>query len=149
MNPGEYVGEDGRTYQWERLGEHWTIAGGLRINDWPKAKAALDALIESEQEEWVEIQPATFGQLGYRHNGERLQVCGTNDDWRDVTRADLLNIFRAGLKAGQEQVQELVEAVEAFVQVSPTGLVGLTWTDRGSAANTAVELLTLAKAVKG
>ena len=73
MNPGEYIGKDGRTYRWvhEYLSDdsgsgydhqvftcHWETEW-IAPEDWPAAKAALDALIEAEKEaeEWVEINP--------------------------------------------------------------------------------------------
>jgi len=68
MNPGEYIGKDGRTYRWRRgdtrgwFVEELTTDGIWVISlvqpsteDWPDAKAALDALIEAESMGWVAI----------------------------------------------------------------------------------------------
>lgn len=75
MEPGTFVGKDGRTYRWVS-----NVAGSLRVEvraerplmgdstphwiptelngaDWPAAKAALDELVGQEQ--WVEIRGRT------------------------------------------------------------------------------------------
>ena len=67
---GEYTGKNGRKYKWEKGSSRsgWFVTEkepvtGIWIcsfsqpstEDWPAAKAALDALIEAESEGWVEI----------------------------------------------------------------------------------------------
>ncbi len=73
MNPGEYIGKDGRTYRWGKnaAGRLWTevwdksfprwITASMDPPDWPAAKAALDALIESQKDEGRRIPLACFG----------------------------------------------------------------------------------------
>jgi len=154
MNPGEYVGEDGRTYRWEKqagcyfhrcLTDAWR---GAPIFDWPKAKAALDALIESEQEEWVELDD--YRRI--RPDGTEPQHRTYADrDWQ-VSLASTLWVvaFRAGLKTGQEKVRELAELVEQFVRLSPDGEhFSIYYTDNNGVIDSVRRLLTLAKAVKG
>jgi len=124
MNPGQYVGEDGRTYTWckDRKGyclwvnfDNCRESGGfpsIPAADWPKAKAALDALIESEQEGWMELE-----QFPYRimRDGSRAEFRATDGVYRNAGHSLCLEAFRAGLKTGQEQerekVRELVGAV--------------------------------------
>jgi len=142
MNPGDYVGEDGRKVictfpgvdgvECDCLGilvrcpEGCTHVLDPSIANWPKAKAALDALIESEQEEWVEVE---YEGVRYRYaedgNCPRLErwVRESNDPsdaayfyegYDPVPHYDQGHLgvaFRAGRKAALEQVQELVEAV--------------------------------------
>ena len=78
MNPGEYIGKDGGEYRWlysDVMG--WIVRDergcvtGMKREDVGDAKAALDALVEAESEEWVEID-----------DHARIKRDGTAAQWR-------------------------------------------------------------------
>jgi len=62
--PGQYTGANGREYRWHKWsggyqhevysGSSFCVKGFIASADWPKAKAALDALIEAETAGGVE-----------------------------------------------------------------------------------------------
>ena len=100
MNPGEYIGKDGRTYRWkhERLSDnsaegydhqahvHEWETEWIDPADWDDAKAALDALVLSEKVE-LEKQEAQASEvlrdacLEFRKAASRRgQVCGPCDE---------------------------------------------------------------------
>jgi hypothetical protein len=116
MKPGEYIGQDGRTYRWDKWNGAYQLYNEshgiamLHPADWPAAKAALDALIEDEAGEWVELFPhdRSHPYIRISTDGGRVEemVAGewvAYDAWW----------IRAAYRAGLEQVQELVEAVDA------------------------------------
>jgi len=132
MNPGTYTGSDGRTYRWVtgkhsglvnhqvnlRLGDfdNWCSAG-IDPADWPLAKSALDALIENEAVEWVEI-PAPNGEDPYiriSRNGSRVQERSQEGRWNDYDAWWIKAAYRKGREVALEQVKELVEAVLEYV----------------------------------
>ena len=88
MKAGEYVGADRRTYRWAHspimgwiLRDEGGCVTGAKPLDWPAAKAALDALIESEQEQWVELSSATrISQDGRRAQQKSLDTA----QWVDM-----------------------------------------------------------------
>ena len=100
MNPGEYIGKDGRTYRWkhERLSDNSAEGYDHQVHvhewetewidpaDWDDAKAALDALVLSEKVE-LEKQEAQASEvlrdacLEFRKAASRRgQVCGPCDE---------------------------------------------------------------------
>lgn len=120
--PGEYTGADGKLYAWDK-----SVAGGylpvfaeggefaeIAPADWPAAKAALDALIEAEEGEWVEIDKyrrvspdgakAQHRLVNYRGNFIK--------GWTDRNpHGVIFDAYRAGLTTGKKDAQELAEAV--------------------------------------
>ncbi len=112
MNPGEYVGKDGRTYRWEHRdtgyvhsccyldGETvWWPWVTINERDIPAAKAALDALVEAEGEEWVEWK--TIGGSTFRARGNEIQWWYTpTGKWRSEHDSDIGCAYRKGRDVG-------------------------------------------------
>lgn len=122
MKPGEYIGADGTTYRWTRDGDNywhhsgewrdgWVIHSSVAAEDWPKAKAALDELIEEEAGEWVEITAC----WRIRPDGSQPQYLAGSGMWQPFTEYGIgcwADAYRKGRELALEQVRELVEAVE-------------------------------------
>ena len=128
MRPGEYIGKDGRTYRWRRgdkggwFVEELTTDGIWVISlvqpsteDWPDAKAALDALIEAESREWV----GWTTPQGYHYRADQNGYVERNENGRWVTASPpIQSAYRKGREVAQaeqadlrDDVRELVEAV--------------------------------------
>ena len=130
---GEYTGKNGRKYKWEKGSSRsgWFVTEkepvtGIWIcsfsqpstEDWPAAKAALDALIEAESEGWVEIDD----NARIQRDGSDPQV--RHEDGVCVWRALTIDkrwpkAYRKGREVAEAEqaemrgaVWELVEAVE-------------------------------------
>jgi len=136
MRPGEYIGKDGRAYRWThgRLDDDSADGYDHQVHihewetewidpaDWDDAKAALDALIEAESVEWVEIDDnARIQRDGsdpqVRHEGG---ICV----WRALTNPidkRWPKAYRKGREVAEAEqadfrdaVRELVEAVNIY-----------------------------------
>jgi hypothetical protein len=126
VKPGEYQGQDGRTYRW-RKGTHWyfldeidgeVACNGIAQADWPASRAALDALIESEQVEWVEITEEGIIDVSEANAEHRIRRDGSHPQvkrihqWNYVGESEWwAQTYRKGRSVALEQVQGLVEAV--------------------------------------
>lgn len=146
--PGEYVGQDGRTYRWTRLdsdaGYSLESGEGLGIyrypvpfaySDWSAAKAALDELIETEKGEWVEVKNPML-QYRIRKDGSEAQVRDGYGRWRkELDSIDQLvhAAYRAGLSVGeakgQERARELVAICNEITEKRHQGHRGEFWRD--------------------
>lgn len=123
---GEYTGADGRTYQIKGIEvktdpypmnpyQGFTGRGTLYPGhpDWPAAKAALDALIEVEQE-WVELPQVASEWSPRRVSGDRGQRL-VNGEWVDLDETDPVLVgYRKGREAALEQVRELVKLINVL-----------------------------------
>ena len=130
MKPGEFIGVDGQTYRWsskwragmyvlcivDYKGETEWQNGFISKEDWPNARTALDALIEAEAEEWVEIR----NLWRIKKDGTQPEYCQDNE-WRPyVGIPDWADGYRKGREVALEQVQELVEQIENVEGVPPS-----------------------------
>jgi len=135
MNPGEYIGKDGRLYCWEWLddgdgtpGYHLAGYDRRRMNtdrfypahippaDWPAAKAALDALIEAESEGWVEWIWAG-GMCRASADGSRVQMWDyCLEKWVDATESRTGAAYRKGRGVAEAEQAELRDAVRELVE---------------------------------
>lgn len=110
VKPGEFVSRFGGTAQVHGIvfteGSHpgrWVSPGDL---DWPAAKAALDALIEAESGEWVELPSATPGiPMRITRDGTCIRTCSVKHDWAPMYPPDADNnpsvqAYRKGLEIG-------------------------------------------------
>jgi len=153
--PGEYIGKDGRTYRWKPGREEWHIerwgdairlgdttpkwhSSRLKLDDWPAAKDALDALIESEQEEWVEISLGMLNQCYYRlmvgppsDPRKVLEKRGfkgwerSEHDFDSYLFKHMIEIaYHKGREVALQDVQELAEAIDQMGCISGTGQPG-------------------------
>lgn len=130
MKAREYIGKDGRTYRWrfQSVGEndydfsgyrHEIKAGGVwcpypvQPKDWLATKAALDALIEEEVGEWVELSlPENKWRMPKNGDGNPQWWDCTEDRWYEGSYvAGPAISYRKGRSVALEQVKELVEAV--------------------------------------
>lgn len=118
MNPGEYIGKDGRTYRWkhERLSDnsaegydhqahvHEWETEWIDPADWLDAKAALDALIEAESGEWVYLM-ARETQTRYRIHPDGSQPQWYDDEqWtEDIDDVDWAEHYRKGREVALEE----------------------------------------------
>lgn len=132
MNAGEYVGKDGRTYRWvspQNDGKYRPVLTTtigyecgmvyLGAEDWPAAKAALDALIEQEAGEWVELETMDDAAVTHRF---RIQLDGTNPQywagnrwWGEHNSMPWILAYRKGHEVALE------ESAEAYNQVCAVG----------------------------
>jgi hypothetical protein len=76
------------------------------VVDWPAAKAALDALIEAEADQWVE----------WEANGQKYRARGTEIQWwSGLWRSDgngvLTSAYRKGRELERAKCAKLREAV--------------------------------------
>ena len=145
MKPGEYIGKDGRTYQWSYDGVRAVIVRdddqcgwfGISLYDWPAAKAALDALIEAEQgaEQWVGLPIELFGpEVRVSLNGERWQFRNLSEaKWTDGSGIAPKGViaYRKGREVAlaenaelREQVKALVDAIQNPIHPEWRGSVG-------------------------
>jgi hypothetical protein len=134
MKPGQYTGSDGRTLE-ER------ISRLEQVNS-----AALDALIEEEAEEWVEMHSKSFSPRRFSPDGNRAEFWDApSNRWRSIAIDDgLFQSYRKGREVALEQARELAEAVSALGHIARhenDGIVVL-----GTAAYDGIK--TLAKAVQ-
>ena len=129
MNPGEYIGKDGRTYRWkhERLSDnsaegydhqahvHEWETEWIDPADWDDAKAALDALIEAESMGWVAIDDnariqADGSDPQVRHEGG---ICV----WRALTIDKRWpKAYRKGREVAEAEQADLRDAVRELVE---------------------------------
>ena len=126
MKPWEYIGKDGRTYRWSYDGVRAVIVRdddqcgwfGISLYDWPAAKAAMDALIEAEQdaEQWVYLESRRDG-MHYR-----IRSDGTDPQWWDDEEwndervdADWVECYCKGREVALAEDAELREQVKALV----------------------------------
>jgi len=128
--PGEYIGKDGLTHRWyempfshtcehqilEEAHDIW-VARGIHPDDWPAAKAALDALIESE-EEWVCVSMNSQVDWRFRRDGSRAEYRQGDSGWTYEPDSSGERIYRKGREVALQDVQELVEAVLAHHEPS-------------------------------
>jgi len=102
VKPGEYVGKDGKLY---------TVCNSYA--DISAAKAALDALIEAEAEEWVDVVSLDHRCADYalriRRDGSNPQYLGGATRAWVQTREDedWALAYRKGREVALEQVQQL------------------------------------------
>jgi hypothetical protein len=124
MSPGEYVGKDGRTYWWEITNgqyAHTFYGGGWRTiapEDWPAAKAALDALIAEGDAEWVELPTPDCAEPYIRIslNGQRVQQRTTEDRWIEYDAWWIKAAYRKGREVTQAEHEALREQVRALCE---------------------------------
>ena len=127
MNPGEYIGKDGGEYRWlysDVMG--WIVRDergcvtGMKREDVTDAKAALDALLEAESEEWVEIT-----------TWERIRRDGTQPEWRYNEKTQWVTEskprpghvgFRKGREVAQAEQAEMRDDVWELVSMALTPL---------------------------
>ena len=144
--PGTYTGADGREYRWVKDGwgnyrmTRWdngreyawdTIAPA----DWPAAKAALDALVEAEEEEWVEIgepQGLREGQRRIRRDGSQPQTKSKpyygEEKWVDLTTsAYWVDAYRKGRQVALEESSALRDAARELVEAVGYANFGFLW----------------------
>lgn len=127
LKPGQYIGEDGRTYRWAltRSGNYTNFdkdgyGGIIAPADWPAAKAALDELIAEDAEEWVEIPVNSYCTPVRISADGTIAECYGSDGWESAKNPTWVGYvaYRAGLAQGQKvrdaNVRELVEAVEGL-----------------------------------
>ena len=115
--PGTYTGADGREYRWEKgdgyyhtQADNHTRVRDIAPVDWPAARAALDALVEQESGEWVEIgepQGLREGQRRIRRDGSQPQTKSKpyygEEKWVDLTTsAYWVDAYRKGREVGIE-----------------------------------------------
>lgn len=127
MNPGEYIGKDGRTYRWkhERLSDnsaegydhqahvHEWETEWIDPADWDDAKAALDALIEAESGEWVEWTWAG-GKCRASADGSRVQMWDyCSEKWADATESRTGQAYRKGREVALEEAEVGILAARA------------------------------------
>jgi hypothetical protein len=117
MKPGQYMGDDARTYRWT-VGEggygHWRYDCGWRVHpvvDWPAAKAALDALIESESEQWVYLESDGEPVIRISATGERVQQQDHAGKWTDYSAWWIKEAYRKGRELERAKCAKLREAV--------------------------------------
>ena len=127
MRPGEYIGKDGRTYRWRRgdtrgwFVEELTTDGIWVISlvqpsteDWPDAKAALDALIEAESREWV----GWTTPQGYHYRADQNGYVERNENGRWVTASPpIQSAYLQGREVAQAEQADLRDAVRELVDV--------------------------------
>jgi len=132
MSPGEYIGKDGRTYRWRRgdtggwFVEELTTDGIWVISlvqpsteDWPDAKAALDALIEAESREWVGWTTAQ----GYHYRADQNGYVERNENGRWVTASPpIQSAYLKGREVAQAEQADLRDAVRELVSMALTPL---------------------------
>ena len=135
MNPGEYIGKDGRTYRWlysDVMG--WIVCDergcvtGMKREDVTDAKAALDALLEAESEEWVEI---AGGFYRISLDGKRVQQQYNHvargrgyDDLaeEEASRIPQVQSYRKGREVAEAEQADLRDAVRELVSMALTPL---------------------------
>ena len=119
--PGTYTGADGREYRWVHEWLDDSSGSGydhqVFCSEWTQewidpadidvAKAALDALVEAESEEWVEF-PREGNHAPFRFNLELTRLQFLQDQgsgqWREA-EYDLC-LIRAAYRKGREQAQQ-------------------------------------------
>lgn len=126
MKAGEYIGKDGREYRWLKQGEYYAHWQGGYANvaaaDWPAAKSALDALIEQQSGEWVEIR-----QNDDEYTGLRCRVDGSQPQWfKDFDGkwhdeeagedTEWLVAYRKGRSVAQQESADLRDAARELVE---------------------------------
>jgi len=129
VKAGEYIGNDERTYRWvhEHLSDdsasgydhqakfdEWETEW-IDPEDWPAAKAALDALIaEQDAEQWVEW----FTDYWYRAKSDASQVqfrASREERWTDCRDGET-EAYRKGREVAQAEHEALREQVRALVE---------------------------------
>ena len=137
MRPGEYIGKDGRTYRWRRgdtggwFVEELTTDGIWVISlvqpsteDWPDAKAALDALIEAESREWVGWTTAQ----GYHYRADQNGYVERNENGRWVTASPpIQSAYLQGREVAEAEQAEMRDDVRELVDVVSGPSVFCTW----------------------
>ena len=172
MKAGEYIGADGWTYRWlktpqrspegyrhEVASPDWHAPHDINPADWPAAKAALDALIESGAGEWVEFDWRTKDDQYHADNylrrcrpdgSEPQTACNYEvggPKWMPDNSRDnpmWVAAYRKGRSVALEQVQELV----GFIERAPIWVGTERYAEWPTAKWAWDEIKRLAKAVK-
>jgi len=92
--------------------------------DWPAAKAALDALVEAEEGEWV-LLPAPNREEPYiriSKDGQRVQERTQEGRWNDYDAWWIKAAYRKGREVAQQESSALRDAARELVEaVRPWG----------------------------
>jgi hypothetical protein len=117
--PGTYTGADGGEYRWELSVDgksyyHVNGAGhGENIHDWPAAKAALDALVEAEQEEWAYLGT----HIRISRDGLTMERDNHDGGWEAYSVNWIQDAYRKGLEVGEANERKRInyEADKAMI----------------------------------
>jgi hypothetical protein len=124
LAPGEFIGQDGRTYRWEKergyLGvlryldetKSWIAVRGPHLEDIADSNAALTAL--AWEPKWVEF---LNGHYRVTPDGERVEHRPPSGNFApmegDYTERIASAAYRAGLAQGRKEAGELVAAMSS------------------------------------
>lgn len=137
--PGTYTGADGREYRVEHQTEAIIvqtdpypmnafvgITGRSTLfpkhPDFPAAKAALDALVEQEREEWVEFSDDSTGETiecRIRKDGSDPQVMGARGTWVYVdVHWMFVEAYRTGRSVALSENEAVRDAARELVDLT-------------------------------